>query len=375
MKSPVVDASLWKGSVSRIWSILVLGLFIFLPCFSVTVFNSFSSAADDDTAKAIRRNSPEAGAALKSQKRVALVIGNSDYKVGPLMNPAHDAEDVSAVLKTLGFDVQTRTNVNQREMEEAVNKFVQQIQDGDVALFYFSGHGVQVRGENYLIPIGDSIQSEPDVRYKTVNAGLILAKMEDSRNRANIVILDACRNNPFKGLFRSPSMGLTKMEAPKGTFIAYATSPDSVAADGTGRNSPYTKHLIEALKVKDIPIEQAFKLVARAVNQETGGQQIPWISSSLLDDFFCNPSHLNSSSARTYDQGNIYTEEGHASMGNLDQKSKAYNIALKTLEKWSKGSFQPLSDDFSLELKKALPPSQQQAAYSQVKKTLGDVVL
>ena len=254
------------------------------------LLSSISSAADDQTQKAVRRSSPETGSSAGYQKRVALVIGNSDYKVGPLMNPAHDAEDISTVLKTLGFDVQTKINVNQREMEEALNTFVQQIQGGDVALFYFSGHGAQVRGENYLIPLGDPIESETDVRYKTLNAGLVLGKMEESRNRANIVILDACRNNPFKGLFRSPSMGLTKMEAPKGTFIAYATSPDSVAADGTGRNSPYTKHLIEALRMKDIPIEQAFKLVARAVNRETGGQQTPWISSSLLDDFYCNPS-------------------------------------------------------------------------------------
>jgi uncharacterized caspase-like protein len=114
--------------------------------------------------------------------------------------------------------------------------------------------------------------------------------MEESRNRINIVILDACRNNPFKGLFRSPRMGLSKMDAPKATFIAYATGPDSVAADGTGRNSAYTKHLLEAFKLNGVPIEEAFKLVARAVNKEIGGQQAPWTSSSLLEDFYCSPS-------------------------------------------------------------------------------------
>ena len=159
------------------------------------------------------------------------------------MNPAHDAEDISAVLQTLGFSVQTKINVNQREMEEAVNKFIQGIQNGDVALFYFSGHGVQAKGENYLIPIGASIQSEPDVRFKTLNAGLIPWKDGRVPESDEHSYLDACRNNPFKGLFRSAGTGLSKMDAPKGTFIAYATSPDSVAADGTGRNSPYTKHL------------------------------------------------------------------------------------------------------------------------------------
>jgi len=294
MKPMVLDGSACRRSPSRV--AVILTVLVSLLCFSLILFRSLSEAADDQASKAVRRSSSESVTPI-DQKRVALVIGNSDYKVGPLQNPAHDAEDISDVLRTLGFAVQTKTNVNQPQMEEAVDKFVQEIQNGDVALFYFSGHGIQVRGDNYLIPLGDSIKSETDVRYKTVNAGLILGKMEESRNRANIVILDACRNNPFKGLFRSASVGLSKMDAPKGTFIAYATSPDSVAADGTGRNSPYTKHLMEALKVKDIPIEQAFKIVARAVNKETGGQQTPWILSSLLDDFYCNPSYGASSPA------------------------------------------------------------------------------
>ena len=150
-----------------------------LLCFSLILFSSLSQAADDQASKAVRRSSSESGAAIKDQKRVALVIGNSDYKVGPLQNPAHDAEDISGVLRTLGFAVQTKINANQPEMEEAVDRFVQEIQNGDVALFYFSGHGIQVKGENYLIPLGDSIKSETDVRYKTVNAGLILGKWKN----------------------------------------------------------------------------------------------------------------------------------------------------------------------------------------------------
>jgi len=173
-------------------------------------------------------------------------------------------------------------------MEEAVSRFAQEIQHGYVALFYFSGHGVQVKGENYLIPIGERIESEADIRYKAVNAGQILAKMEESGNRINILILDACRNNPFKS-FRSQSKGLTMMDAPKGTFVAYATAPGSVAADGAERNSPYTKHLIQVLKNNDLPIEQAFKHVLRAVEYETGGKQTPWYSSCLRDDFYFKP--------------------------------------------------------------------------------------
>ncbi len=286
---PLRDGSACRRSPSGV--AVILTVLVSLLCFSLILFSSLSEAADDQTPRAVRRSSSESGAAIKDQRRVALVIGNSDYKIHPLQNPAHDAEDISGVLRNLGFSVQTKVNADHRGMEEAVNKFVQEIQNGDVALFYFSGHGVQVKGENFLIPLDDSIQMEADVRFKTLNASLVLAKMEESRNRTNIVILNACRNNPFKGLFRSASTGLSKMDAPKGTFIAYATSPDSVAADGTGRNSPYTKHLMDALKVKDVSIAQAFTLVANAVDKETAGQQTPWILSSLLNDFYFNPSH------------------------------------------------------------------------------------
>ena len=174
-------------------------------------------------------------------------------------------------------------------MDEAVKEFIQKIQNGDVALFYFSGHGAQVKGENYLLPVGGSIESESDVYYDAVSVGRILAKLEESRNKINIVILDACRNNPFKG-FRSMSKGLSPMDAPVGTFIAYATAPGSVAADGTDRNSPYAKYLMQALKSKGVPIEQVFKQVLREVTRETEGKQVPWIASSLREDFWFNPS-------------------------------------------------------------------------------------
>ena len=233
--------------------------------------------------------SSESGVSAKGQKRVALVIGNNEYKEAPLKNPAHDAEDIANVLRGLGFTVQTKINADQRGMEEAVKEFVREIQNGDVGLFYFSGHGVQVHGENYLMPVGGSITTEADVKYKAVSAGYILAQMDDSRNRTNIFILDACRNNPFKG-FRSMSKGLTMMDAPVGTFIAYATAPGSVAADGTDRNSPYAKHLMQAMKSKDIKIEDVFKEVLREVRKETEGKQIPWIASSLQEDFYFNPS-------------------------------------------------------------------------------------
>ena len=228
--------------------------------------------------------------AEQPRKRIALLIGNSAYQEVPLKNPVNDAKDMAEALDSLQFNVITKFNLNQREreMEEVINEFFKQIQNGDVALFYFSGHGSQVQGENYLLPVGEHIQSESDIRYKAVNAGYILGKMEESGNRTNIMILDACRNNPFKSV-RSLSKGLTIMEAPGGTFIAYATAPGKVALDGTERNGVYTKYLLEALRIKGMPIEQAFKSVLKNVEKETNGQQIPWTASSLREDFSFNP--------------------------------------------------------------------------------------
>ncbi len=211
----------------------------------------------------------------------------AEYRTLSISN-VNDAQDISSVLQGLGFAVQTKIDVNHRQMDEAVKEFVQKIQNGDVALFYFSGHGSQVKGENYLLPVGGSIESESDVYYDAVSVGRILAKLVESRNKINIVILDACRNNPFKG-FRSTSKGLSPMDAPVGTFIAYATAPGSVAADGTDRNSPYAKHLMQALKSKGIKIEDVFKQVLREVRKETEGNQVPWIASSLQDEFWFNP--------------------------------------------------------------------------------------
>ena len=283
----MIPQSMQDNSVSRHF----LWRFAFIPLILICLFSSLAQAADEESTKAVRRASPEGVSVPKAQKRVALVIGNNEYKEAPLRNPTHDAEDIANVLRGLGFTVQTKINADQRQMEEAVGEFVREIQNGDVGLFYFSGHGVQVSGDNYLIPVGGSIETETDVRYKAVNAGLILGKMEESRNRTNIFILDACRNNPFKG-FRSLSKGLTMMDAPVGTFIAYATAPGSVAADGTDRNSPYAKHLMLALKGQGVPIEQVFKQVLREVRKETEGKQIPWTASSLQDDFYFNPGDI-----------------------------------------------------------------------------------
>jgi uncharacterized caspase-like protein len=230
----------------------------------------------------------QAGRAATVERRVALVIGNSKYQGAPLRNPIHDAEDLTKLLNLFRFTVITRTNVNQRQMEDAVNEFAQMIKGSDVALFYYSGHGTQVREENYLIPVGENIQSESDVRYKAVNAGYVVGKMEEAKTQTNIIILDACRNPPYKG-FQSLSRGLTMMQAPQGTIIASATAPNSIAQDDSGRNGVYTRHLLQQMQAKGVPIEQVFKRVLAAVLNETAGQQIPWVATSLKGDFYFNP--------------------------------------------------------------------------------------
>jgi hypothetical protein len=280
---------LFAGSASRrsgpgpVFNIMVIILAL-LPCFSLGLFSSLSLAADSEAPKVIRRTSSEAGGT-----RVALIIGNKDYKDVPLRNPVNDAEDLGQVLKRLGFSVTTRTNVNRREFEEAVDQFSRQIAGAEVAVFYFSGHGCQAQGENYLVPVGDVFNDEADLRYRAVNAGLVLDKMEEAKPGINIVILDACRNNPFKGV-RSASRGLTALQAARGSFIAYATAPGKVASDGQDRNSVYTKHLLRAIESGGLDILQAFQRVAVEVDRETNGGQVPWFSSALMGSFSFNPS-------------------------------------------------------------------------------------
>jgi transposase len=161
---------------------------------------------------------------------------------------------------------------------------------GRVGMFYFAGHGVQVNGANYLIPIGAVIKGEAGVKYEAVDAGFVLAQMEDARNRSNIVVLDACRNNPFARSFRSSSGGLASIDAPVGTLIAYATAPGRTASDGNGRNGLYTKELLAAMRVPGLRIEDIFKQTRSEVRRQSNNQQIPWESSSIEGDFYFSTS-------------------------------------------------------------------------------------
>ena len=189
-------------------------------------------------------------------------------------------------LRDVGFEVMAHENLTKRAMEEAIRAFGKRLKAGGVGLFYFSGHGVQIKGSNYLIPIGSTIEKEQDVAYEAVEAGRVLGEMEAADNPLNIVILDACRNNPFARSFRSPQRGLAAMNASGGTVIAYSTAPSSVASDGEGLQGLYTEELLRYIRMPGLKLEDVFKRVRVAVKEKSQGKQLPWETSALEGDFY-----------------------------------------------------------------------------------------
>ena len=217
---------------------------------------------------------------------MALVIGNSDYDASPLSNPVNDADDMETVLRKLKFTVIKGTNLNKRGMLNHLSRFSTASRQADVGLFFFGGHGIQFNNRNYLIPVGCTVADQTDVEFEGLDAGRVISKMESAGSRLNIVILDACRNNPFHRSFRSSAQGLARMDAPKGTIIAYATSPGSVASDDTGRNGTFTRHLLSAFTVPGLNIQDVFNQAGMGVMEETGDKQIPWVSNTPIPRYF-----------------------------------------------------------------------------------------
>ncbi|WP_300454887.1 caspase family protein [Accumulibacter sp.] len=227
--------------------------------------------------------------ASAAERRVALVIGNAKYKEAPLTNPVNDARDMAAALQRTGFEVIVALDATQKEMNRAIARFGDRLTADSVALFYYAGHGMQVRGKNYLIPIDAEIKSESSVRVESVDVDGVLDQL--STSDLNVVILDACRNNPFERRANRSvgAAGLAQMEAPKGSLIAYATAPGRTAADGEGRNGLYTQALLKYVQEPGLTIEQVFKNVRREVAKATRDGQIPWESSSMTGDFYFMP--------------------------------------------------------------------------------------
>src|SRR6266702_3829587 len=223
------------------------------------------------------------------EQRIALVIGNSNYQnVARLPNPANDAKAVAELLNTAGFEVISATDLSHNQMIEVMQDFSARIAGrgaNTVAMVYYAGHGVQLAGENYLVPVDARISSEPDLIDGSVRLVDVMATLEAIPSRMRIVILDACRNNPFPSL-NEAGRGLAIVDAPNGSIVGYSTAPGTEALDGVGNHSPYTDAFLRLAHEKNVPIEQLFKRVRLEVNNSTDGRQTPWESSSLTSDFY-----------------------------------------------------------------------------------------
>jgi uncharacterized caspase-like protein len=235
-------------------------------------------------------------------RRAALVIGNGSYRVGPLKNPPGDAQAIADALRALNFEVSLRQNAGLRDMLEAFRRFSIDAAGAAVRVVFYAGHGLQVKGRNYLLPVDTEIRAEDEVPAKSADLNELLERLTAQKQGVNIVILDACRNNPFSGAevlgpdgrrlkFRgaTPS-GLAAVEAPLGSMVAFSTAPGGVALDNPGEpHSLYTKHLLQQMAAPSQPVEVMFKKVRLAVAQDTGRMQVPWESSSLTGDFCFRP--------------------------------------------------------------------------------------
>lgn len=246
-----------------------------------------------------------------ANKKIALIIGNGTYQYAtPLKNPVNDAIDNAKTLQKLEFKVRLVTDVSLKDIEFAVEEFIAKLTATKcVGVMFYAGHGSQLERNNYLIPVDVTVQAEHELKEKAFNIALLPDALKKAKNETNIIILDACRDNPFAGGFKNASRslsdkgtdrairlntpvlsaGLSKLDVPPNTLIAFATAPGKVAADGEGRNSPYTKQLIRSMQREGLTVEQVFKEVRGKMLAESQGKQIPWESSSLVSDFYFKP--------------------------------------------------------------------------------------
>ncbi len=291
-------------------------------------------------------------------RRVALVVGNSNYKNVPqLTNPSNDAQLMARTLQRLGFKLvgdRAQIDVDKAAFDKAVVTFGNELPGAAVALFFYAGHGLQIAGENYLVPVDANPQKPSDVDFQMVATKVILDPMQDAGAKLNIVILDACRNNPFGGRgLRAVGSGLAQMEAPEGTIIAYATRPGAVASDGDGRDSPYTLALAQVMPEHGVEILDTFNQVGLQVAKTTGGNQVPWTNYSPISGHFCfNPDSCTASGQPppvTQDSDTVFWE----SIKDSDDPADFRNY----MQQYPQGKFISLAKDRLAELQRPAPVS------------------
>jgi tetratricopeptide (TPR) repeat protein len=272
-------------------------------------------------------------------KRLALVVGNSSYTHGgALKNPVNDARSMAGALQAMGFDVLRFENVTQSQLKQAINTFGIKLRDYEVGLFYYAGHGIQHKGFNYMIPVEVDLQAAEQIEFDCVAADRVLAYMESASTKVNIIIMDACRNNPFERSWNRSAngSGLAMMNAPTGTLIAYATAPGKVASDGESANGLYTSILLQYMKDPSLNLEQIFKRVRTEVTEKSNGSQVPWETTSLTGgDFF-----LNTKKTETKQAANTKPIEG-------TNHEKALQYYTQAQAKYDQGLFEEAIQDYS----------------------------
>src|SRR5262252_5465208 len=275
-----------------------------------------------------------------TEERLALVIGNAAYRLSPLDNPVNDARLIGGLLEKAGFKVMRYENQDRNGMVKAMRDFGDRLTDHTIAVFYYAGHALQLRDHNFLVPIEAEIRNEDEIEMTSVDVGFILARMSSARSRINIIILDACRNNPYAGKTR-PARGLAQMDAPVGTFLAYATAPGKVSEDGpdsNSQNSLYTAQLAKHLLTPGLPVETLFKRVREAVVRGTNGAQVPWENSSLLGEFAFVPGVTQASKASAEDEA-----AGEVAFWNSIQASNRADEFRAYLRQYPQGRFVALA--------------------------------
>jgi formylglycine-generating enzyme required for sulfatase activity len=289
--------------------------------------------------------------------RVALVIGNANYPESPLKNPVNDARAMSAKLKSLGFEVIAKEDLQMRQIGSTLNAFRSKIKPGDEVLFFYAGHGLQVKGVNYLPAVDAEIGSEDDVPQQSINVANLLELLDESKAGVKLIFLDACRNNPFSRGFRSTSTGLSKVgNAPSGTLISFATRPGSVAADGTGSNGLYTEQLLHYIATPNVQVELMLKEVARDVESHSQSKQEPWIEGSIKGNFyfvFTGPTTVNMPAPATVSVAKADPEE---EAWNAAKDSNSVAAVQLYLNRYKNGRYQTAAEILLTKLSPAQQP-------------------